>query len=40
MNTLKMNISTLLIVAAAGVFIGLPFNRPLRWLSVSCLILL
>ncbi|MGB5767950.1 MAG: hypothetical protein WBM38_14550 [Arenicellales bacterium] len=40
MNTLMMNISTLLIVAAGGVFIGLQFNRPLRWLSVSCLILL
>ena len=40
MNTLMMNISTLLIVAAGGVLIGLQFNRPLRWLSVSCLILL
>ena len=40
MNTLMMNISTLLIVAAGGVFIGLQFIRPLRWLSVSCLILL
>ena len=40
MNALMMNISTLLIVAACGVLIGLPFNKPIRWLSVSCLILL
>lgn len=40
MNQLVMNFSTLLIVAASGAFISLSASRPLRWVSVACLILL
>ena len=40
MNQLMMNFSTLLIVVACGAFISVPAKRPLRWVSVFCLILL
>lgn len=40
MSQLMMNFSTLLIVVACGVLLSVPATRPLRWVSVFCLILL
>ena len=40
MNQLVMNFSTLLVVAASAALISLSAKRPLRWVSVACLILL